>query len=104
MQQGGKEMFLFTKRVTLADGSKEEIDRKEKLLRDAGIRTNSWFTSGALVISGPQMKTADWADGHYVNHEEERRVYHLEVAQKDQYRAMRILMGEEGTLGEDFIR
>ncbi len=97
-------MFLFTRRVTLADGSREEIARKEKQLNDAGIRTNSWFTSGALVISGPQMKTADWAEGHYVNHEEERRVYHLEVARKDQYRAMKILMGEDAALGDDFIR
>jgi hypothetical protein len=97
-------MFLFTKRVTLADGTKDEIARKEKQLNDAGIKTNSWCTSGSLVISGPQMRTADWADGHYVNHEEERKVYHLEVAAKDQYAAMKVLMGEDAALGEDFIK
>ncbi len=96
--------FFLQKRVTLADGGKEEIARKEQQLKDAGIRTNSWSTGAPLVISGPQMKTADWADGHYVNHEEERKVYHLEVAVKDQYRAMKILMGEDAALGEDFIK
>ena len=52
--------FLFTKRVTLADGGKEEIARKEKLLNDAGIRTNSWSTGAPVVLGGPHMKTADW--------------------------------------------
>lgn len=96
--------FLFTKRVTLADGSKSEIARKEKLLNDAGIRTNSWSTSGAVAIDGPHMKAADWSGKHYVNHDEERLIYHLEVAQKDQYRAMKVLMGEDAALGENFIK
>lgn len=97
-------MFLFCKRVTLANGSKEEIDRKEKLLKDAGIKTNSWSTGAPVVLGGPHMKTADWADGHYVNHDDERVVYHLEVAKKDQFRAMKLLMGEDAALGEDFIK
>lgn len=97
-------MFLFCKRVTLADGSKEEITRKEKQLNEAGIKTNSWSTGAPVVLGGPHMKTADWADGHYVNHDDERVVYHLEVAQKDQYRAMRVLMGDDAVQGEDFIK
>ncbi len=97
-------MFLFCKRVTLADGSKEEITRKEKQLNEAGIKTNSWSTGAPVVLGGPHMKTADWADGHYVNHDDERVVYHLEVAQKDQYRAMKVLMGDDAVQGEDFIR
>ena len=97
-------MFLFCKRVTLADGSKEEITRKEKQLNEAGIKTNSWSTGAPVVLGGPHMKTADWADGHYVNHDDERVVYHLEVAQKDQYRAMKVLMGDDAVQGEDFIK
>lgn len=97
-------MFLFCKRVTLADGSKEEITRKEKQLSEAGIKTNSWSTGAPVVLGGPHMKTADWADGHYVNHDDERVVYHLEVAQKDQYRAMKVLMGDDAVQGEDFIK
>lgn len=96
--------FLFTKRVTLADGGKEEIARKEKLLNDAGIRTNSWSTGAPVVLGGPHMKTADWAGKHYVNHDDERVVYHLEVAKKDQYHAMKVLMGEDAVLGDEFIR
>lgn len=96
--------FLFTKRVTLADGGKEEIARKEKMLHDAGIRTNSWSTGAPVVIGGPHMKTADWSGKRYVNHDDVRVVYHLEVAQKDQYRAMKVLMGADATLGENFIK
>ena len=47
---------------------------------------------------------ADWAGKHYVNHDDERVVYHLEVAKKDQYRAMKVLMGEDAALGDGFIR
>lgn len=97
-------MFLFTKRVKLADGSKDEIAAKEKQLNDAGIRTNSWSTGAPVVIGGPHMKTSDWAGKHYENHDDERVVYHLEVAAKDQYRAMKVLMGEDAAKGDDFIR
>lgn len=50
------------------------------------------------------MKTADWSGKRYVNHDDVRVVYHLEVAQKDQYRAMKVLMGADATLGENFIK
>lgn len=97
-------MFLFTKRVTLANGTKTEIAAKEKQLQDAGIKTNSWCTDAPVVIGGPHMNTSDWAGKHYENHDEERKVYHLEVAAKDQYKAMKILMGEDAARGEDFIK
>lgn len=90
-------MFLFTKRTKLLDGTKEEIQKKEKLLNDAGVKTNTWSTGAPVVIGGPHMKTSDWSTGKYKNHDEEREVWHLEVAAKDQYKAMKLLMesGEE---------
>lgn len=97
-------MFLFTKRVKLADGTRDEIAAKEKQLNDAGIKTNSWSTGAPVVIGGPHMKTSDWSTGHYENHDDERVVYHLEVAAKDQYRAMKVLMGDDAARGEGFIK
>ena len=88
--------FLFKKKVKLFDtNSKEVLERREKLLRDAGIRTNSWTTEAFPMLGGPHMKPADW-EGKPENKDEQRTVYHLEVLAADQYKAMKLLMEEGG--------
>ena len=55
-------MWLFKKKFTLLNtNSQEELDRKQKLLNDAGIRTNTWDTNPFPVLGGAHMKTADWS-------------------------------------------
>lgn len=88
-------LWLFTKKVKLFDtSSKVDLDRREKLLNDAGIRTNVWETGAPVVIGGPHMKTSDWNSLTDHNKDDERVVYHLEVAQEDQYKAMNILLAD----------
>ncbi len=88
---------LFKKKVTLFDeGSKEVLDRKEKLLHDAGIWTNTWSTFPAPVIGGPHMKSQDWSGKKYENKDEQRVIYHLEVLAADQYKAMKLLLEDGG--------
>ncbi len=89
--------WMFKKKVTLLDTtSKKELDRKEKLLKDAGIKTNSWSTEAFPVIGGPHMKPADWQSLGDRNKDDERSLYHLEVAAEDQYKAMKILLEDGG--------
>lgn len=89
--------LLFGKRKTIIDtNSKEECERKEALLRKAGIRTNSWQTEAFPVLGGAHMKTADWAGSRPENKDDERIVYHIEVRESDQYRAMKVLMDDAG--------
>ncbi len=90
-------MELFKRRVTLLDtGSEAELRRKEQLLKDAGIHTNTWETAPFPVLGGPHMKTADWSGKRPENKDDQRIVYHLEVWKKDQYEAMKILMEDGG--------
>lgn len=97
-------LFLFARKTTLLNtNSREELDRKEKLLKDAGIRVNTWATEELPVLGGAHMKIADWQSLKDRNKDAQRVVYHLEVARKDQYRAMKLLMGD-AALPEDFIR
>ncbi len=89
--------WIFSKRVHLLDtGNKEELERKERLLNDAGIRTNSWETNPFPPLDGPHMKSADWAGKRHEYKDDQRIVYHLEVLEKDQYEAMKILMEDSG--------
>lgn len=89
--------FIFKPKVTLLDTKdKAELDRKEQLLKDAGIRTNSWSTEQPPVIGGPHMKPQDWQSVTDHNKDDERIVYHLEVAKDDQYKAMKILLEDGG--------
>ncbi len=89
--------FFLKKKVKLLDtSSKDELQRKTKLLRDAGIRTNDWATEAFPVLGGAHMKTADWAGTKPENKDDQRIIYHLEVAKEDQYKAMKLLMENEG--------
>ena len=88
---------LFKKKVKLLDtGSPEELDRKKKLLNDAGIWTNDWTTEAFPMLGGPHVKPADWSDGKPVNKDELRTIYHLEVLEADQYKAMKLLLEDGG--------
>ncbi len=49
------------------------------------------------------MKTSDWQGLKDKNKDDERIVYHLEVAEADQYRAMKLLMGDAAE-NENFTR
>lgn len=99
-------MFLFKKKVTLADtNSKEEVEKKAELLKEAGIRSHIWATESQPVIGcGAHMKPADWSGKKPENKDDQRIIWHLEVAQEDQYKAMKLLMGENAWQGENFIR
>lgn len=89
--------FLFKPKVTLFDTKdKAELNRKESLLKAAGIRTNTWSTEQPPVIGGPHMKPQDWQSVKDHNKDQERIVYHLEVARDDQYKAMKILLEDGG--------
>ena len=75
-------IWLFAKKVKLFDtNSLDDLHAKEKTLKNAGIRSN--------------LKDK--------NKDDERIVYHLEVAEADQYRAMKLLMGDAAE-NENFIR
>ncbi len=88
---------LFKKKSTLIDTSnKEELLRKEQLLKDAGIWTNWWSTAPFTPIDGPHMKNGDWAGKRPQNKDDQRMVYHLEVLEKDKYEAMKILLEDGG--------
>ncbi len=98
-------MILLGRKVTLLDtNNKAELERKEKQLRDAGIKTNSWQTDSQPVIGcGAHMKPGDWSGKRAENKDEQRIVYHLEVKAADQYKAMKVLMGESAYKDENFI-
>ncbi|MDD5940319.1 MAG: hypothetical protein PUC46_06025 [Lachnospiraceae bacterium] len=88
--------FIFKKKVKLFDTSSKDVaERREQILKKAGIRSNVWSTEAFPVIGGPHMKTADWAGSKPEFKDDQRVVWHLEVAQEDQYRAMKILMEQE---------
>lgn len=88
-------LWLFTRKVKLFDTKdREQLEAREKLLRNAGIRTNSWSTEEPPVLGGAHMKTADWQGKGDHNKDDQRITYHLEVAEADQYRAMKVLMDE----------
>lgn len=90
-------MWLFKKKFTLLNtNSLEELDRKQKLLNDAGIRTNTWDTNPFPVLGGAHMKTADWSGKRPEMKDDQRVIHHLEVAAVDQYKAMKILMEDGG--------
>ncbi|WP_130838593.1 hypothetical protein [Lachnoclostridium sp. Marseille-P6806] len=89
-----KMFFLFAKKVTLVNtNSKKELKEKEEKLRAAGIRVNTWATEELPVMGGAHMKSADWQHLGDRNKDDQRIVYHLEVAAKDQYRAIELLLG-----------
>lgn len=93
----GKMFFFLKPKVTLLDTKdKAELERKENLLKAAGIKTNSWSTEQPPVIGGPHMKPQDWQSVTDHNKDNERIVYHLEVAKDDQYKAMKILLEDGG--------
>jgi hypothetical protein len=87
-------IWLFAKKVKLLDTNNlETLHAKVKILKDAGIRSNTWSTQEPPVLGGAHMKTSDWQGVKDHNKDDERVVYHLEVAEADQYRAMKLLMG-----------
>ncbi len=97
-------IWLFAKKVKLFDtNSLDDLHAKEKTLKNAGIRSNSWSTQEPPVLGGAHMKTSDWQGLKDKNKDDERIVYHLEVAEADQYRAMKLLMGDAAE-NENFTR
>ena len=90
-------LWIFTKKVKLFDTKDKALAAaREKLLRDAGIRTNCWTTEEPPVLGGAHMKTADWQGRGDRNKDDRRITWHLEVAEADQYRAMKLLMDADG--------
>ena len=90
-------LWIFTKKVKLFDTKDTALAAaREKLLRDAGIRTNCWTTEEPPVLGGAHMKTADWQGRGDRNKDDQRITWHLEVAEADQYRAMKLLMDADG--------
>ncbi len=88
---------IFKKKVKLIDtGDEQDLNRRAKLLNDAGIWTNTWETNPFPMLGGPHMKPADWNSENPGNKDDERIVYHLEVLAKDQYKAMKLLMEDGG--------
>lgn len=88
-------MGLFEKKVKLFESKdKAAVQRREKLLRENGIKAHSWETEAFPVLGGAHMVTADWAGKKPEMKRDQRTVWNLEVPAKDQYRAMKILMDE----------
>lgn len=91
-------MHLFKRKVTLVNtNQKEEVDKKKKILEDAGIWVHTWETEPVPVTGqGAGMRPADWSGKTMVNKDDQRIVYHLEVEKDSQYQAMKLLMEADG--------
>lgn len=90
-------MGLFEKKVKLFQSKdRKEVQRREELLKANGIRAHSWETEAFPALGGAHMVAADWAGKKPEMKRDERTIWNLEVPEKDQFRAMKILMEADG--------
>lgn len=90
-------MGFFEKKVKLFESKdKTEVQRRADLLTSHGIKAHLWETEAFPALGGAHMVAADWAGKKPEMKRDERTVWNLEVPAKDQYKAMKILMDEQG--------
>lgn len=91
-------MFKFRRWITILDSrNKDEINRAEYRLKNAGLRTKTWASEPMPVGGcGAQMRPADWSGIKPAVRPRNEMIYHLAVTADEEEHARTLL-----NLGKD---